>query len=501
MNKKIIIAGGGPAGLTAAYELSKGQDADIAVFEKDIQVGGISKTVNYKGNRIDIGGHRFFSKSDTVMQWWDGILPTEGDKIKADDTDKVMLVRSRKSRILWMRKLFDYPLKLTADTILKLGLWRTFLIGMSYLKAAAFPIKPEKNLEQFFINRFGKRLYLQFFKDYTEKVWGVSCSEISSAWGAQRIKGISITKAIAHAAKSAFAKKDKSDIAQKNVETSLIENFFYPKLGPGLLWETVAEKSQERGVKVALKTNVEVIVCRDGKVVEVRVKGENGESQTLPCDSFVSTMPIRELIEKIEGVEIPSAVKEVAAGLMYRDFITVGLLCDTIKLKDKSGIIVKDNWIYIQESDVKVGRLQIFNNWSPYMVADKSKAWIGLEYFCQEGDELWSMADDKYIELAKQEMASCGVIDQKAVNDAVVIRIQKAYPAYFGSYGKFDEIRKFLDSIENLFCIGRNGQHRYNNMDHSMLSAMEAVKCIQNNSSDKSAIWAVNTEEDYHEKK
>ncbi len=497
--KNIIIAGGGPAGLTAALELSK-KSQKVDLFERENFYGGISRTAVYKGNRIDIGGHRFFSKSDTVMQWWADILPYQSEELSPDKTDLVMLERSRLSRILWMRKLFNYPLSFSAETFLKLGLFRTFLIGLSYMRALAFPIKNEQNLEEFFINRFGKKLYLQFFKDYTEKVWGVSCREISASWGAQRIKGISIRKAIAHALKP---KKKSADISQKDVETSLIDRFLYPKFGPGQMWETVALRAEENGAKLNLNTEVEKIYIKDNKVVSVDIKNEDGSIENKPCDYFMSTMPIKELVDKMVVDDMPSEVKEVATNLLYRDFITVGLLCNRINIKsDKmENNITKDNWIYIQESDVKVGRLQIFNNWSPYLVKDKTKAWIGLEYFCQEGDELWDMPEDKMKEMAKAEMESCNVLARDNVEDAVVIKTKKAYPAYFGSYNKFEVVREYLDKIENLYCIGRNGQHRYNNMDHSMLSAIEAVKNILENNPKKDNIWSVNSEEEYHESK
>lgn len=499
-DKKIIIAGGGPAGLTAAYELSK-RGIKSLVYERDDFLGGISRTAVYKGNRMDIGGHRFFSKSDVVMDFWSEILPTQDENNNPETMDSVMLKRSRLSRILWMRKLFNYPLSFSPETFLKLGLIRTFLIGMSYLRAVFFPIKNEKNLEEFFINRFGKKLYRQFFKDYTEKVWGVPCSEISSSWGAQRIKGVSIRKAILHALKP----KDKSgDISQKDVETSLIDTFLYPKFGPGQMWETVAKKASESGAEVKLNEEISSVVIENNKVVSLEIKDASGNMRTESCDYLYSSMPIKELVNRIKGVEVPQSVKDVANGLMYRDFMTVGVLCSKINIKsDKmENGITKDNWIYVQESDVNVGRLQIFNNWSPYLVSDKTKIWMGLEYFCQEGDKLWSMPEGEMIELAKNELLKCGIIsDKQDVIDAVLIRTKKAYPAYFGTYSDFDVVRKWLDSIENLYCIGRNGQHRYNNMDHSMLSAIEAVKLMASNSINKDSIWNVNSEESYHESK
>jgi len=500
--KRVVIAGGGPAGLTAASEVIKNADFEASVFEKSDILGGISRTVNYKGNRIDIGGHRFFSKSDEVMSWWLNVLPMESQSHPAAKFDEVMLRRSRKSRILWMRKLFDYPLKFSADTFKKLGLTRAFLMGVSYAKAMVFQIKPENNLEEFFINRFGRRLYLRFFKDYTEKVWGVPCNKISADWGAQRVKGFSITKAVLHAVRKMFDRKPK-DISQKDVETSLIEEFMYPKFGPGLLWETVGKSVLARGGKIEMQSEVVKINCEAGRVKSLTVKDQDGALKDVECDYFVSSMPIVELVAKLDGIEVPQNVKQICDGLLYRDFITVGLLCSDMNLKSDIDPkkIVEDNWIYIQESDVKVGRLQIFNNWSPYMVADSKLVWMGLEYFCNEGDEIWSMTDDALKVLAEKEMLSCGVIGQNSVKDSVVIRIQKAYPAYFGRYKEFPEVRAFLDKIENLFCVGRNGQHRYNNMDHSMLSAIEAVKNMHSGSTSKDNVWSVNTQEEYHESK
>ena len=496
--KKVVIAGAGPAGLTAAYEI---KSPNINVFERENFIGGISRTAVYKGNHIDIGGHRFFSKNDDVMNWWNAVLPFQTEALNPDKTDLIMLKRSRLSRILWMRKLFDYPLTLSPKTILNLGIFRTFLLGLSYLKVMVFPPKKVENLEDFFISRFGKRLYLQFFKDYTEKVWGVKCSEISSAWGAQRIKGISIKKAIMHALSK---KKKQKDIYQKDVETSLIDSFLYPKYGPGQLWERVAELCEDKGVQISKSAEIVGINVKDSKIVSADIKYADGTVKTFECDEFVSSMPIKELISRIKGIDIPKNVIEIAEGLTYRDFITVGVLCNKINIKsDKmQNGLTKDNWIYIQESDVKVGRLQIFNNWSPYLVSDRNKVWMGLEYFCQEGDDMWNMPDNQMVKMAKEEMRKCAIADPEDVVDAVVIRTKKAYPAYFGTYSRFGEIREFLDGIENLYCIGRNGQHRYNNMDHSMLSAMEAANIINgNNISDKSSIWNINTEENYHESK
>ena len=533
-NKIAVIAGAGPAGLTAALELLRTTDVKPVIFEAEDVIGGISRTARYNGNRMDIGGHRFFSKSDTVMDWWQGILPLQGAASKDDiaigrsvplteggpdpeKTDYVMLCRSRLSRILFLRKLFDYPVSLNGDTIRNLGLWRMFKIGMSYIKVQLLPARKEKSLEDFMINRFGVELYRTFFRDYTEKVWGVPCSKISPDWGGQRIKGLSITKTVIHAMKQIFAGKKKSgaeraDIRQKGTETSLIGQFLYPKFGPGQLWETVAEKVKEAGGKIRMNSKViGVNRSADGKHVESVVVDSGNSTETVPCDYFLSTMPVKELISAMDNgkTPVPAEVKRVAEGLVYRDFITVGLLLDKLLIKNpaKSGTpesklkFVADNWIYVQESDVKLGRIQIFNNWSPYLVADPEKVWIGLEYFATEGDAMWRMPDADFIKFAIAELDKIDVARPADVRDSVVFHIKKAYPAYFGTYGEFDKIREYVDPIDNLFLMGRNGMHKYNNMDHSMLAAMEVVKCIRENSSDKTALWNVNSEEDYHEGK
>ena len=532
-----VIAGAGPAGLTAALELLRTTDVKPVIFESEDVIGGISRTARYNGNRMDIGGHRFFSKSDTVMDWWQGILPLQGVASKDDiaigrsvplvaggpdpeKTDYVMLCRSRLSRILFLRKLFDYPVSLNGDTIRNLGLWRMFKIGMSYLKVQLLPARKENSLEDFMINRFGVELYRTFFRDYTEKVWGVPCNKISPDWGGQRIKGLSITKTVVHALKQIFAGKKKpnagaangADIRQKDTETSLIGQFLYPKFGPGQLWETVAEKVLEKGGEIHMNSKV-VGVNRstDGKRVESVVVDRGNSTETVSCDYFLSTMPVKELVAAMDNgkTPVPAEVKRVADGLVYRDFITVGLLLDKLLIKNpaKPGTpesklkFVADNWIYVQESDVKLGRIQIFNNWSPYLVADPEKVWIGLEYFATEGDEMWRMPDADFIKFAIAELDKIDVARLADVRDSVVFHIKKAYPAYFGTYGEFDKVRAYVDPIENLFLMGRNGMHKYNNMDHSMLAAMEVVKCIRENSTDKTALWSVNSEEDYHEGK
>lgn len=518
MKKRAIIIGAGPAGLTAAYELLKTTDIIPIIYEKEDFAGGISRTYDFNGNKMDMGGHRFFSKDDRVMNWWKNILPVQGelsydDKLLnreiplSDDTnapdpennDRVMLVRRRVSRIFYLKSFFDYPVSLNMQTIKNLGILRMAKIGFSYIKAMMFPIKNEKTLEEFMINRFGRELYLTFFKDYTEKVWGVKCSDIPADWGAQRIKGISIMNILKDIFKKAFAKKDTS-IEQKDTETSLIEQFLYPKFGPGHLWEQVAEDIKSMGGEIHFNSNVTNIEAKDGQIVSITVNGEKIEG-----DYFFSTMPVRDLIKGFN--EAPQNVRETAQGLMYRDFRTVGLLVNKLKIKNNTKIktlndIVPDTWIYIQEREVKLGRLQIFNNWSPYLVKNpENTVWIGLEYFCTEGDDIWNAKDEDFIKFAAKELEQIGIVDSSDVLDACSIHVPKAYPAYFGTYNRMNEITDFVNGFENLFLLGRNGTHRYNNMDHSMLTAMCAVENIKNGIKTKDNIWNINTEESYHEVK
>lgn len=516
MKKTALIIGAGPAGLTAALELLRRSDIVPIVLESDMQVGGISRTVNHIGNRIDIGGHRFFSKSDWVMNWWKTILPIQAEGVESvrityqnqsrnlevdsatgSDSDRVFLLRGRLSRIYYLRKFFDYPIKLSVGTLVNLGFIRVVKIGFSYAWVRIFPRKIERTLEDFLINRFGRQLYLTFFKDYTEKVWGVPCHEISAEWGAQRIKGLSISSALRHALRKLFR------FEQKKVNTSLIERFLYPKFGPGQMWEEVAGQISDMGGKIYFGHQVRGLRIENGHVVSVRAwNAVAGKEVEFECDYAFSTMPVRDLVRGMNNV--PDEVRAVAEALPYRDFITVGLLAKKMRPNPQSqstcaNHMPPDNWIYIQESDVKVGRLQIFNNWSPDMVADPSKVWMGLEYFCNEGDPLWSMSDNELKSLGKREMAKIGLLDEEEVEDALVIRVPKAYPAYFGSYARFDMIRNWLDGIDNLFLVGRNGMHRYNNQDHSMLTAKIAVDNILSGVTAKANIWAVNIDDDYHE--
>ena len=518
---KAIIIGAGPAGLTAALELQRKSGIKPILIEASHEIGGISRTVRYKGNRMDIGGHRFFSKSDRVMQWWLDVMPVEAggaengelryqgqqrtvpEATTAHDPEKedlVMLVRERKSRIYFLRRFFDYPIKITTDTLRKMGLVRTVRCGVSYMTSAAFPRKNEKTLEDFLINRFGRQLYLTFFKSYTEKGWGVPCHEISAEWGAQRIKGLSLTAVVKHYLGKVFKPKGESGIAQKQTETSLIERFLYPKLGPGQLWEHVAETIQKQGGEIHFGLTVDHVNVNAGRVVSIETVDKDGKRATYSGDYFFSTMPVRDLLRAI-GSDVPAEVQEVGAGLMYRDFITVGLLANKLSVTESDGTKLKDNWIYSQEPDVTVGRLQIFNNWSPWLVNAPDKIWIGLEYFCNETDEIWSWPDEQMSRYAIAEVAKIGILKAEDVVDSHVVHVPKTYPAYFGSYDRFDVIRNYVDGLENMYLVGRNGMHKYNNQDHSMLTAMTAVENILNGVTTKDNIWAINTEMEYHEEK
>jgi protoporphyrinogen oxidase len=527
MKKKAIIVGAGPAGLTAAYELLKKTDIVPIILEKSGDIGGISKTIDYKGNRMDMGPHRFFSKSDRVMQWWLNIMPLQNDArqkvtinyqnksrdIRQEDTEtsskdaeKVMLVIQRLTRIYFLRKFFAYPIQLSLDTLRTLGLIRTIKILFSFLWVRFFPRKPEKSLEDFIINKFGKQLYLLFFKDYTEKVWGVPCHEISAEWGAQRIKGVSLGKAISQALKTMRKTKRKGDIHQKETETSLIEQFLYPKKGPGALWEEVARQVQEMGGKIYLNQEVTKIRHKNKSIAMIEtVNLQTGQTGAWEGDYFFSSMPVQELIADMEE-PAPQNVQEVAGGLQYRDFINVGILLK--QLSSPSGrngvyekLSLKDNWIYIQERDVKVGRLMIYNNWGEGMIRDPNTTWIGMEYFCNKTDSLWARSDEDIQKLAISELEKMELARTEDVLDATVRRMEKTYPAYFGTYDRFDEIKQYINQFGNLFLVGRNGMHKYNNADHSMLTAMVAVDNIISDVTSKENLWAINTEQEYHEEK
>lgn len=509
--KKCIIIGGGPAGLTAGYELlKKSNDYEVIILEQSDVLGGISRTVKYNGHRMDIGGHRFFSKDKNVNKFWAELMPVQGapsmdDKILGrekplvsggpdpENEDKVMLIRRRISRIYYLHKFFDYPISMKPQTFINMGLPRTVKAGFSYLKSTVSK-KEETSLENFYINRFGKVLYSMFFEGYTEKLWGRHPSEISADWGAQRVKGLSILAVIKDMLSKLVPSKD------RKVETSLIEEFQYPKYGPGQLWETVGEEFEKMGGKILYNHKVTDIDITNGRVNGVKCGDEAFEG-----DIFISSMPVKDLVAGM-GDDVPAAPAEIAEGLPYRDFVTVGLLVNKLNLKNETGIktlgnIVPDCWIYVQDVGVKLGRIQIFNNWSPYLVKDpQNTVWIGLEYFCSEGDSFWSMSEKDCVDFAVKELKSMGVIDADAtVLDSHREKVQKAYPAYFDTYDRMDELVKYLDTFGNLYCVGRNGQHRYNNMDHSMATSFEAVSNILSGKETKENIWSVNTEAEYHE--
>ncbi len=519
--KTAVIIGAGPAGLTAALQLLRDTGVRPVVVEASAEIGGISRTVDFNGYRMDIGGHRFFSKSDWVMDWWQEILPLErtgsagGGRVTISyrnrqrdvevpaagapahaDPGQVMLVRNRLSRIYFRRRFFDYPIKLNLRTVANLGMVRCVKAGASYAWSSFFPRRHERTLEDFLVNRFGGELYRTFFKSYTEKVWGVACTEISADWGAQRIKGLSLTSAVLNALRRSVAPAPAST---RGTQTSLAEFFLYPRLGPGQLWEAVAERVRRGGGEIRLRHAVERIDVTEGRVTGVGVRdAATGAVSTLAADYVISTMPVKDLVAGFDP-PAPADVARIARELPYRDFITVGVIVDRVRGGAAPEAMLPDNWIYIQEPDVRLGRLQIFNNWSPALVPDATKVWLGLEYFCAEGDELWRLSDADMQALAVRELAQIGLVDPAAVVAATVIRVPKAYPAYFGAYAQFDTVRAYVDAIPNLFLIGRNGMHRYNNQDHSMLTAKAAVDNIAAGRLDKRNIWDVNVDDAYHE--
>ncbi|MDN6209097.1 NAD(P)/FAD-dependent oxidoreductase [Bifidobacterium crudilactis] len=525
--QSVVIIGGGPAGQTAAWELAKdgGSDKyDVIVLEASNKFGGISRTVKHNGNRMDIGGHRFFSKDDRIMDWWKNVLPLQGAPSYDDKklnrhhdlepggpdpetTDKVMLKRHRVSRIYWNHHFFDYPISLSANTLKALGFRLTMVAGFSYLKSV-FHKPPEDNLENFYINRFGRKLYSMFFAGYTEKLWGRAPKEISADWGAQRVKGLSIMGVLKNAVQKMLPKKRDAH----EVETSLIEEFWYPKLGPGQLWETVEENCREAGVKVITDAKVVELDQQDGRLSAVVYVDSDGNRVSLQADDVISSMPIKDLVNAVKAspTSAPADMTHIANGLPYRDFVTVGLLVKRLRIRNTTDTptlgnppIVPDCWIYVQDPGFKVGRLQVFNNWSPYLVKNvDDTVWIGLEYFCEEGDDFWNLSDEKATAFAVDELTRMGIINgAQDVMDSHRERVPKAYPAYFDTYAQMPELVEWLDSFGNLYCVGRNGQHHYNNQDHSMATSMEAVENIRTGRTSKANVWNVNTEKSYHEEK
>ncbi|MCR5178462.1 MAG: NAD(P)/FAD-dependent oxidoreductase [Lachnospiraceae bacterium] len=515
--KRALILGGGPAGLTAAYELltaKKDEEYEVIVLEESDRLGGISKTVEYHGNRMDMGGHRFFTKVPEVNAWWDRMLPRQGAPAWDDKTlsrsvtldkggpdpekdDRVMLRRRRVSRIFFNSRFFDYPISLKAETFRNMGFATTMAVGFSYIKSIIFKRK-ERSLEDFYINRFGKKLYSMFFEHYTENLWGRHPSQIDPSWGAQRVKGVSIMAVLKNALEKQFGKKN------RKIETSLIEEFSYPKLGPGQLWEVTGEEIKKLGGRILMESRVVGIRKNAENHITHVIYEQAGKQVELSCDCCFSSIPIKDLVGGMN--DVPEDPARIAAGLPYRDYMTVGVLVPRINLKNTTGMktisnIVPDNWVYVHDRSVEMGRFQIYNNWSPYLIKDiEHTVWLGLEYFCNEGDRLWNMDDESFAKLGIREMVTLGLIDKPGdVLDHHVERVKKAYPAYFDTYDEIDKLIAYLNSIDNLYCIGRNGQHRYNNIDHSMCTSFEAVKTLLSGSRDRSSIWSVNTEKEYHE--
>ncbi len=517
MKEKALIIGAGPAGLTAAYELlTKTDNIEVVVFEESGCFGGISKTVEYKGNRMDMGGHRFFSKVPEVNEWWEKMLPMQGEPAYDDillnrsiplsaggpdpeNSDHVMLTRHRVSRILFDSKFYDYPVSLKPETFKNMGFINTIQVGLSYLVSLVHKL-PEDNLENFYINRFGRKLYSMFFEYYTENLWGRHPREIDASWGAQRVKGLSITAVLKDVFGRVFKKKN------RKVETSLIEEFKYPKLGPGQLWDVTAEKIRELGGTIIKNAKVTKLHKSEENIITAVTYEKDGKEEIMAGDYVISSMPVKDLVLGMN--DVPREMERIAKGLPYRDYMTLGVLVSKFNLKNLThiktvGNIVPDCWVYVQDRSVRMGRFQIYNNWSPYMVKDlEHTVWIGLEYFTNEGDEFWNMSEEEFSALGISEMQKLGLIDSgEVVLETHMEKVKKAYPAYFDTYDEMDRLIDYLKTIDNLYCVGRNGQHRYNNIDHSMMTSFETVKNILSGKKDKSNIWNVNTEQEYHEEK
>ena len=509
-NKKTaIIIGAGPAGLSAACRLLDETDIKPIIIEQSNIIGGISKTVFYDNNGTDIGPHRFFTKSKEVMDFITSFLPLQGKPAKDDillnrefeetvgsdpeKEDLVLLKRKRFSRIYYLKKFFDYPISLKPKLFFNLGLIRTMKIGFSYIKSCVVKRK-EVSLEDFMINHFGKVLYELFFEKYTQKVWGKHPSEIPKDWGSQRIKGVSLFKILLKAMLTPFNK-----VLKRETERSLVEEYFYPKYGAGQLWDLMAEKITKSGGQIRFNSKITRFYNDDKHIYSVVL--ENGEE--IKADYIISSMPIKDLINGMQYV--PEDVQNIASNLEYRNYILVSLLASKINLENDTNYptinnIAPDSWIYMQEEDIKAGRLHIMNNFTPYVIEDyKNKILINLEYFCSEGDEFWTKSQKDMIDFGISELEKLNIIKKEDVLNSKYISVDKAYPAYFGAYKDFDTVKNYLNKFDNIYCIGRNGQHKYNNMDHSILSGLKVAEALK--SGDVNLLWDVNTENDYQETK
>lgn len=511
--KKALIIGAGPAGLTAAYELITRTNYLPIILETDSQVGGLAKSIETPIGRSDIGPHRFFSKSDRVMNWWLEKLPLEKTpehlhRIKyrgksrfveekqnapsRDESENLMLLVNRQTRILYQGKLYDYPIKLNLNTISNLGWINMIKIGLSYIHAKISPIKPEDNLEAFFVNRFGYKLYRTFFEDYTQKVWGLHPTQISADWGAQRVKGLSLTKVLTEAFLKILPGKS-------SIETSLVEQFIYPKNGAGQMWEFVAKQITSKGGKILTNCEAKTITTQNSEVTSVTYTDKKTQKiHTVQTDLVFSTMPIPDLVSSFKGIRVPKKIRQIANGLEFRDMVHVTVLTKNLRLTNNEKLL--DNWLYIQDPRAKVGRIQICNNMSPYLVPQKNKILLGLEYYCNHTDQMWKWSENRWKKFITKDLETLGLVNKKDLVSVEIMKIKKTYPAYFGTYDQLQTLINWVSQIDNLFLIGRNGMHKYNNQDHSMLTAMVAVDNLLAKRKDKSNIWQVNTEHDYHEK-
>lgn len=492
--KKVVIIGAGPAGLACAYQLleSNQDQFEIIILEADDKVGGLSKTINHNGSLFDIGPHRFFSKAQEVLSFWQDLMPFKSND--ADNDDRIFLKKKRQTRIYYNNKFFDYPIKLNLINLKKFSFSHLLKSAIDYILSRIKPIKPEKSLEDFFINRFGKTLYRTFFQSYTEKVWGIPCQEISSEWGAQRVKSLSVIKVLLESFKSLFFKKHNTK------ETSLIEEFYYPSLGSGQMYEILADKVLVKGAQILKSSQAFKVITKDGLIQSIQFEDKNGiHSRNL--DYLISSAPIKNLIKMIDVSN--TSILDISNNLLYRDFIIVALSYkkESNAILNTRGEKLDDQWLYIHDKNSPIGRLDIFNNFSEKMIKNNQEILIGAEYFCQENDNFWQKNDQELINISVEELERMEIISKDKFIEAKVHRQAKAYPAYFGSYKDFPKIKDFLSSFSNLYCIGRNGQHRYNNMDHSILCGLKSAEHIISPTFDKNDIWNINTEQSYHEKK